>query len=74
MNVFPCTCCGEGGHRATKCKALSDPLKEGFYTGSGGGGSHSHDDDEHTAVSMPHAPPVSPVRSHISPDQPQPAA
>jgi hypothetical protein len=42
----PCSVCGEGGHRASCCPTLREPLKEGFYSGGGGGGGHSHDDEE----------------------------
>ena len=46
MEQHPCTICKEGGHRASKCPALHEPLKEGFYSGGGQGGGHSHDDDD----------------------------
>ena len=46
MEQHPCTICKEGGHRASKCPALYEPLKEGFYSGGGQGGGHSHDDED----------------------------
>ena len=46
MNAGSCSICNTPGHAATKCPALRDPLKEGFYSGGGGGGGHSHDDDD----------------------------
>ena len=43
-----CFHCGEQ-HTSSKCPALSEPLKDGFYSGGGGGGGgHSHEDDERT--------------------------
>jgi hypothetical protein len=39
-----CSLCSSAGHNANKCPTLSDPLKEGFY--SGGGGGHSHDEED----------------------------
>jgi len=43
-----CCVCG-GGHRASRCPDLCDPLNEGFFKGGGGGGGcddHDHDHDE----------------------------
>ncbi len=42
----PCSLCGEGGHKASRCPALRDPLKDGFQSGGGGGGGHDHDEDD----------------------------
>ena len=52
MEQHPCTICKEGGHRASKCPCLYDPLKEGFYSGGGQGGGHSHDDDDERLVML----------------------
>lgn len=41
-----CTLCGTAGHKASRCKELSNGLKDGFFQGGNGGGGHSHDDDE----------------------------
>jgi hypothetical protein len=42
-----CYFCNQLGHCARECTTLSDPLKEGFYSGGGGGGGgHSHDEDD----------------------------
>jgi len=41
-----CSICKERTHTSKNCSQLSDPLKEGFYSGGGGGGSHSHNDDD----------------------------
>ena len=41
-----CGICKESGHAAPNCPELSDPLKNGFYSGGGGGGGHSHDDED----------------------------
>lgn len=47
MDKNTCCLCKEGGHTASNCPDLYDPLKEGFYSGGGGGGQgHSHEDDE----------------------------
>jgi hypothetical protein len=42
-----CSLCGEGGHRASRCPDLCDPLKEGFFKGGGGGGGGDCDDHDH---------------------------
>lgn len=41
-----CSLCKGGGHGSTNCPELSNPLKDGFYSGGGGGGGHSHEEDE----------------------------
>ncbi len=38
-----CAHCGEQ-HTSSKCPALSEPLKDGFYSGGGGGG-NVHDEE-----------------------------
>lgn len=43
--VCPCSLCGERDHQPWRCPVLREPLREGFYRGSGGGG-----DDEHAAA------------------------
>ena len=48
-SAVPCNICNEGGHKASDCPTLYDPLKEGFYSGGGGGGGHSHDDEDEAA-------------------------
>ena len=40
-----CSHCGEH-HTSSKCPALSEALKDGFYSGGGGGGGHSHDEED----------------------------
>ncbi len=42
-----CSLCGEGGHRASRCPDLCDPLREGFFKGGGGGGGGDCDDHDH---------------------------
>lgn len=32
-----CTICKEQNHSASNCPQLSEPLKNGFYSGGGGG-------------------------------------
>lgn len=62
QSAAPCSICKEGGHRESKCPALYDPLKEGFFSGGGGGGGgHSHDDDEERAGAAPAARPPAAV-------------
>ncbi len=51
MNPIPCSVCQESGHHAAKCPTLSDPLKQGFYTGGGGG--HAHGGDEEERLKLP---------------------
>jgi hypothetical protein len=46
MNSFPCTICGEAGHRAYRCPTLSSPLQPGFYKPSGGYRPSEDDEDE----------------------------
>jgi len=42
-----CYFCSESDHNARECPSLSDPLKEGFYSGGGSSsGEHSHDDED----------------------------
>jgi hypothetical protein len=41
-----CYFCSSAGHYVSKCPTLSDPLKEGFYSGGSSGGSHSHDEED----------------------------
>ena len=44
---LPCYLCSELGHCTRECPILSEPLKEGFYSGGGSGdGQHTHDDDD----------------------------
>lgn len=38
-----CTVCKEQGHCASNCRQLSEPLKNGFYSGGGYGGSDEED-------------------------------
>ena len=38
--------CNHGGHAASKCPALVEPLRDGFYRGQAEPGGHDHDDDE----------------------------
>lgn len=40
-----CSFCSQLGHNAKECPTLSNPLKDGFYSG-GAGGAHSHDENE----------------------------
>ncbi len=42
-----CSLCGEGGHRASRCPDLCDPLREGFFKGGGRGGGGDCDDHDH---------------------------
>ena len=54
MNEIPCSLCQKGGHRASHCPTLCEPLRPGFHAPSGGGGGgHSHDDDERVSVKHP---------------------
>ena len=38
--------CNHGGHLASKCPALVEPLRDGFYRGQAEPGGHDHDDDD----------------------------
>ena len=46
MDSYPCMICNHGGHLASKCPALVEPLRDGFYRGQAEPGGHEHDDDE----------------------------
>ena len=39
-----CSICNETNHHSSECPTLSEPLKEGFY--SGGGHQHTEEDDD----------------------------
>lgn len=41
-----CSVCKTQGHRESNCPTLSDPLKNGFYSGQGGGGGCGEEDDD----------------------------
>ena len=41
-----CSVCKESGHRESSCPALSEPLKNGFYSGGGYSGGGEEDDDD----------------------------
>ena len=43
--------CNHGGHLASKCPALVEPLRDGFYRGQAEPGGHDHDDDEKLVTS-----------------------
>lgn len=40
-----CMVCKESGHNSSICPALSEPLKNGFYSGGGYSGGGGEDDD-----------------------------
>jgi hypothetical protein len=41
-----CSMCKESGHHESRCPSLSEPLKNGFYSGGGyNGGGEGEDDD-----------------------------
>lgn len=55
LKQVPCEICKNGGHSPSHCPELSNPLKDGFYSGGGGGGSgHSHDDEEDVSMQLTH--------------------
>lgn len=41
-----CSVCKSQGHTVSNCPQLSDPLKNGFYSGGGRGGDGSGDDND----------------------------
>ena len=49
VQEYPCTICGQGGHRATYCKELAPPAPDGFYKPAPGGHQHDEDEEEHIA-------------------------
>lgn len=52
MNVAPCTVCNEGGHVASRCPCLCEPLKGGFHSGGNGGGGHGGDEEDDAQVKV----------------------
>lgn len=46
-NIPPILCevCQNGTHHPSDCPELTEPMKDGFYSG-GGGGAHDHDHDK----------------------------
>ena len=53
----PCTLC-KGPHKAQRCPDLTDPLKEGFYSGGGAHRDHGGDDDESLQLYSTRAAPM----------------